>query len=307
MARSDADVFIAGLAGKGLFPFRKDAAEDVALVAADGGHLIPCAWVELGQWGKVVIAWLAGTNRGDLHAPFGWTADKGMRSMTAEEVKQRLEFVRSESNVDVYRDKTTGQELYVGRTAPNANRDKNRHNELYQQGCNLIEGLILLDNRIPGILDSRSRKKLEDAIPLFVEVVEINPANWAAMWLLGKIYQRLGDYERGLGWFAWAHRVNPVQPDAAREASIAAMELGRSEEAIPFCERAIEAKPEDPGLKANLALALLFSEKPTEARTIAKEALRRDPADATTAYLARIIDEVIDGKRPCPHHAKDLQ
>src|SRR6516164_3915558 len=63
MARSDADVFIAGLAGKGLFPFRKDAAEDVALVAADGGHLIPCAWVELGQWGKVVIAWLAGTNR----------------------------------------------------------------------------------------------------------------------------------------------------------------------------------------------------------------------------------------------------
>jgi tetratricopeptide (TPR) repeat protein len=138
-------------------------------------------------------------------------------------------------------------------------------------------------------------------------VVRINPANWAAMWLLGKIHQRLAEYELGLHWFSRAHRVNPDQPDVAREAAIAAMDAGRPEEAIPFCERAIEVSLDDPGLRANLALALLFSGNPVEAQRIAQEALARDPRDAITAQLVRIIEEVVGGRRPCPHHMRDLQ
>src|SRR5262249_30967443 len=155
-----------------------------------------------------------------------------------------LEFVRSEGQIDVYRDRTTGQEFYVGRTRSPSDQDKARHDELYRQGCGLIEGLILLDNQAPGPLDPRGRQRLEEAIPRFVEVVQINPGNWPAMWLLGKVYQRLEDYENGLQWFARAHRVNPDQPDVAREAAIAAMDLGRPEEAIAFCERAIETRPD---------------------------------------------------------------
>jgi tetratricopeptide (TPR) repeat protein len=126
------------------------------------------------------------------------------------------------------------------------------------------------------------------------------------MWLLGKVYQRLDDCEAAFAWFSRAHRIKPDQPDAAREASIAAMDLGRPEEAIPFCESAIKAKPDDPGLRANLALAYLFSGKPGEARTLSQEALARDPADSITAQLVGIIEEVLSGKRPCPHHVKDL-
>jgi Flp pilus assembly protein TadD len=137
-------------------------------------------------------------------------------------------------------------------------------------------------------------------------VVEINPENWAAMWLLGKIYQRLEDFDRSLKWFSRAHRVNPDQPNVAREAAISALELGRPEQAIAFCERAIEAKPDDAGLRGNLALALLFSNRPDEARTVAGEALRRDPTDEITTRIARIIDDVLGGSRPCPHHVRDL-
>src|SRR5262249_26802586 len=157
--------------------------------------------------------------------------------------------------------------------------DKARHNALYQQACSHIEGLIILGNEAPGQLEPHGRQRLDDAIPLFTEVVKINPGNWAAMWLLGKVYQLLPDYMQGLEWLARAQRVKPDQADVAREAGIAAMDLGRLEEAIPFCERAIEAKPDDPGLRANLALALLFSEKPSKARAAAQEALAKDPAD----------------------------
>jgi hypothetical protein len=306
MVRSDAEVFVTQLAAKGLTPYRKDVAEDVALVSPVDGPLRPCPWLEIGRWGQVVIAWLAGTNRGDLHAPSGWSADNRVEQISPEEAKRRLEFLRSEGNVDVYRDKTTGKELYVGRTASPSAQDKARHNELYRQGCSLIEGLIILDNQAPGELDPRSRQRLQDAIAAFDEVVRINPGNWNAMWLLGKVYQRLGDYDRGLQWFSRAHRVNPDQADVAREAAIAAMDLGRPEEAIPFCERAIEAKPDDPGLRANLALALLFSAKPDEAQAVAQEALRRDPGDKITAQIVRIIAEVLDGTRSCPHHMRDL-
>jgi tetratricopeptide (TPR) repeat protein len=307
MVKSDADVFVAELAEKGLTPYRKDAAEDVAMVSQVDGSLRPCAWLELGRWGPAVIAWLAGTNRGDLHAPAGWSPEGRLQQMSAEEIQRRLEFIRTDGKVDVYRDKTTGQELYVGRTVSISEQDKARHVELYQQGCRLIEGLIILDNLVAGPLDPSQRKRLQDAVPLFEEVVHINPANWAAMWLLGKIYQRLGEYEHGLSWFARAHRINPDQADVAREAAIAAMELGRAEEAIPFCERAIEANAEDPGLQANLALALLFSGKPGDARAVAQAALARDPGDQITAHLARIVEEVLSGTRPCPRHVRDLQ
>ena len=227
--------------------------------------------------------------------------------MSADEAKRRLEFVRSKDNVDVYRDKETGKELYVGRTASASDADRSRHDDLYNQGRALVKGLILLHDGTPRQIDQRDHRRLEQAIPLFGEVVRINPGNWAAMWLLGKVYQRLSDYGQGLQWFSRAHCVNPDQPDVAREAAIAAMEVGRPEEAVSFCERAIETKPDDPGLRANLAVALLFSGKPTEARKAADEALQRDPTDKITSKIVRIIDQVMAGKRPCPHHMRDLQ
>src|SRR5215471_15269907 len=114
MVWSDARVFLDRLAEKGLTPSRKNAAEDAALVSAADGLLRPCSWLELGWWGQAVIAWLAGTKSGDVHAPAGWSPQRGMQQMSAEELKRRLEFVRSEDNVDVYRDRTTGQEMYIG-------------------------------------------------------------------------------------------------------------------------------------------------------------------------------------------------
>lgn len=307
MVQSDADRFIALLAEKGLTPYRQGMAEDVAMVSQQKFCVPPCDWLELGTWRGVTIAWLAGTHPGDVVAPLGWSPERHVQLMSMENVRERLEFVRTDGQVDVYRDKTSGQEFYVGRTETTSPLDKVRHDELYQRAAALIDGLLILHSKEPAPLERPQHQRLEQAIPLFEEVVRLNPHNWAAMWLLGKVYQRLVNYEQSLNWFARAHRVNPEQVDVAREASIAAMEVGRPAEAIPFCECAIENNPNDPGLRANFALALLFSERPLEARHVAAEALQRDPADAITAQIVRFITEVLDGKRPCPHHLRDLQ
>lgn len=307
MVQRDAEVFVAHLAAKGLTPSRGGVAEDVAILDALKGPLRPCSWLVCGRLGNWTVAWLAGTPHGDLHAPPGWNADEKMQYITADDVKEHLEFVRTQDGVDVYRVKTTGQELYVGRAFPKPADINSRHTELYQQACKLTEGLLILGNDPPGRLRRRDKKRLENAVALLVEVVELNPENWPAMWLLGKIYQRLGDYAAGLAWFSRAHRVNPDQPDVAREAAIAAMDLGRPDTAVGFCERAIETNPDDAGLHANLALALLFSQRPVEAQVVVHDALARDPADEITRNIAAIIQEVICGKRRCPRRVRELQ
>jgi tetratricopeptide (TPR) repeat protein len=304
MAWHDADAFVAQLAAAGLTPFRDGAALDAALVTGHAGPLKPCEWLTFAPYEGSLVAWLAGTEPGDIHGPHGWTPDRAMRHVTAEEAKERLEFLRTENGIDVYRDKATGEEVYVGRTAREP--DDNRHDALYKRASKLCWDLILLDDREPAPLDDDARQRLAEATRLFEEVVSMNPGNWAAMWMLGKVCQRLEDPARGLEWFARAHRVNPDQVDVAREASIAAMDAGRPGEAIPFCERALQVEPDNAGLRANLALALLFCERVEEARKEVQDALARDPSDAITQTLARIVGEVAAGTRPCPHHVRDL-
>jgi tetratricopeptide (TPR) repeat protein len=304
MNSRDADHFIAELAAAGLTPFRDGAAEDVALVTQHAGLARPCDWLEFALYQGSLIAWLAGTEPGNIHAPHGWEPGRVSRHMTAEEAKERLEFLRTENGIDIYRDKQTGEEVYVGRTGPNA--DHSRHDQLYQQASNLAYDLILLDDREPVPLDDAARQRLADAVKLFEEVIALNPSNWAAMWMLGKVFQRLEDPARGLEWFARAHRVNPDQPDVAREASIAAMDAGRPADAVGYCERALQVEPDNAGLRANLALALLFCERVPEAQAMAQDALARAPDDAITQNLARTIDEVAAGRLACPHHVRDL-
>src|SRR5437660_73490 len=111
MMLPDAEAFVAQLEAKGLTACRGAAAEDIALFNAAEGPRLPCAWLETARYRGVPIAWLAGTPTGDLHAPAGWSFDKAVQHLSAAEARERLEFVRREAGVDVYRDRATGKEM----------------------------------------------------------------------------------------------------------------------------------------------------------------------------------------------------
>jgi tetratricopeptide (TPR) repeat protein len=184
--------------------------------------------------------------------------------------------------------------------------DKAQHDRLYEEAADLMDGLIVYHDQNDFELDAHGRKKLERAMRLFEHVVQMNPRNWPAFWLMGKIYQRFKDNESALDCFSKSHQNNPTHRDVAREAAIAAMESRKPELAVGFCERAIQAQPSNAGLRANLALALLFSDRPHEAREVVSYSLKLDPNDTITANIRQVIDEVINGSRPCPHHTDDL-
>lgn len=174
------------------------------------------------------------------------------------------------------------------------------HNRAFQDGSELVKGeLLLTGSRAPACVDQSCRARLERALCLFARVLEINPKNWAAMWLAGKLHQRLGDDSAALAWFSKAHSENPSQPDVAREASICAMALGRSTDAIYYAQRALHSKPSDSGLQANLALAFLLAGRLDEAKTAVVKALAIDASDSVSQTIRSMTDHFADcRKRP---------
>jgi Flp pilus assembly protein TadD len=174
------------------------------------------------------------------------------------------------------------------------------HDRLYIAATTLLKRDNILILGPPVSLNWFARRRVRKAIRLLSQVVELNPANWAALWIRGKAHQALGESELALDSFSASRLLNENNPDVAREAGISAMECGRPQLAIEFTRAALKLKPDDPGLQANLGLAHLFAQQPQVARTVLDAALAKDPNDKITQTVSKLVNEVLQGKRACP-------
>ena len=125
MSPDDVRAFIAMLERRGLRYVVEGKPQDVAVVDQLRGPTMPSDWLEFGHVGldgnKVAVARLAGSSLHQVLTPDGW-AFEGSLSHTfgfvPEAAKDKaLQFLRSESGLDVYLNRLTGQEVYVGRTS----------------------------------------------------------------------------------------------------------------------------------------------------------------------------------------------
>ena len=171
----------------------------------------------------------------------------------------------------------------------------------------MIEGEIKLQNRLPASKPSwSSRRKLKQAISNFEQTLQINPTNWSSMWALGKIYQRLDDYATALNWFTKAHEINGANPDVTREAALCAMSLGDATAAMTFTSAAMTLNPNDAGLVANHALALLLDHQPERAKATAEQAVAVAPQDSVSKNVLRFINDVIERRKPYPTNFRNV-
>ena len=182
------------------------------------------------------------------------------------------------------------------------------HDEIYKKAWSLISGeMRLAENAHVQKVGFFTRRKLNKAIALFEQTIQLNPNNWASMWALGKIYDRFGEDSTAFDWFVKAHRIEPNNPDVAREAALSALNIGKNKEAVELTEAAIRLKPEDFGLVSNLALALLFEGRLDDAREKAKDAVEANPNDKISKDVLTLIEQVISGKRTKPKSVRELK
>jgi tetratricopeptide (TPR) repeat protein len=316
MTMADVKLFLKALAARGLTTAdEKGVSIDVALVIEGDVNDYPYLWLEHGIIQGRPAAWLAGTDPGELVIVECEQKSTDMKRISEKELRESFVFVGTENGVQAYRNRRTGDMLYIGRTSPGAphtleemtSTEVTEHNRAFEQAVGLAEHEIPLHRRQymprPGWW---AHRKLRRALSLFARVLELQPDDWSAMWLVGMIHKRFGEYSSALQWFERAYQVSSYHPDVAREACSCAMELSHHEVAISFAVRAVQAKPEEAGLRSNLALALLLGGRVAEAKAEIEQTIAQDPSDQISLGVRRTIDRFVLSKEKPPSTLRAL-
>jgi tetratricopeptide (TPR) repeat protein len=180
------------------------------------------------------------------------------------------------------------------------------HNALYDEAWGLAQRLIRHSSQPAAPPGWIARRRLLKARALFERALAINAAGWQSMWALGKIHQRLDENVQALSWFLRAADIQPDNPDITREASIAAMALGNGQQAVELSATALRTTPDDSGLLANHALALMLAGKLDDAVAFAMRAVLRSPGDRASRRVQALVGEVASGRRAQPKRLANI-
>lgn len=181
-------------------------------------------------------------------------------------------------------------------------RPHSEHDRLYLSGSKLIRPHLRLANRPETALSNAARAEVVAGLELLRSALQLRPRhpnNWATYWLIGKAHEALGQFEESYRCFQLAFSENGRQVDVARELCRACIETKRFAEAVLLARRARDIAPRDPGIIANLALALLLNGEKCEALTTARVAHGLDPSDRKTNSLLKHIENSQDDSFNC--------
>lgn len=272
---------------------------DVVLVSEFDRSVTPyCEWLVTGQWGKAVIAWKAGTQPETVVAREGWDpkVGSGLHFHDSDSM-DHLEFLRLEDRIEVYLDKNTGKEVFIGRTSPSLEA-------LFKTASESIGEHFVTVGEEP--LSGEKAKKVAEAIELLDKALAEAPEWWNALWYRGKGYLALGNCELAYESFRRAYELERNVEAIPQELAGVCLELGKFEEAVDVAERAASLDPKDVGLIGNLAVAYLLAGRITAAKKSIAAAISIDGSDSVNNYLNQVIAEVAEGKRPQPHSMAEL-
>jgi len=187
-------------------------------------------------------------------------------------------------------------------------REIELHNSLFEQAVKLLDGELWLDGapRSKTPPTSELRDRLQSARSSLERVLAINAANTSAMFLLGKIHQRMREPEAAARHFLQAHNVERGNTNFLTDTANELLEVGRATEAVACLEKAITLQPKDSSLLSNLAIAFLVAGKPALAREKAEAAKALNPKDRLPELVFVILDLVRQGKAPLPRSTRDI-
>jgi tetratricopeptide (TPR) repeat protein len=173
-------------------------------------------------------------------------------------------------------------------------------NQLYEQACNKMKGLVILEGYRPKGIGFFDKLRANKAIKYFDQALSIYPDHFQSLFFLGKLYQRLGNYEQALSYFDTALKLEQTNHNIPQEASLVAMNLNQVDKAIEYSKEALRRKPDDFALLGNHSMNLLIAGLDYEAKETIETAISLNPADNINQRIKTKIHGVISGqiKRP---------
>ena len=175
------------------------------------------------------------------------------------------------------------------------------HDAIYRRALDVLQTYYQGGNSHTQIVTTPAgRDSLQRACEMFERVIAINPDNWSAMFGLGIAHNLLKEPEAAYLAFASAYRLRNCEPDVGRELMLVSMVLGKAEEALIISQHVVSMCPNDPGLWANHALALLMNSRVLEAVNAITCALRMDMDDPLSQAVYQVAKECEEARDPCP-------
>ena len=298
MSNDDAGAFVKKLEALGLNG-TNGPNPDLVLVNEFNQDVYPyCEWLELGNYQKAIVAWKAGSDPEKLVAHEGFDPAVGSGLLFRDKTNLHdLEFLRVEGNIEVYLDKRSGDEVFLGRTrTPEV---------LFQTACEAIRPHF----KIPG--DPPVASEEADAVNLAIadleKLITDYPEFSQAMFFCGKGYIALGQYGSAYRHFAKGYELEPQVEGYARELGGVCLELGKFDEAVVVGEKAAALKPDDCETLGNLSIIYLMARRIDAARKAIKSALKIAPEDNVNQNLYALIESVANGQRAQPTSMKDIR
>ncbi len=150
------------------------------------------------------------------------------------------------------------------------------------------------------------KKKLEQAIKLYDEVLVLVPDHWVSMFFKGKAYQALGDHENAYQSFKRAFHQQVENKDVLNEYALEAMELGYFEEALETLEEGQNKYQTDLGVRGNYALALIMNNRIDDGLKVLHQVQDIWPNDGITKSIIVIAEKIHSGEATLPSTVSGL-
>ncbi len=128
MVPADVQAFADSLAARGLTYVADGAAQHLVVVDQMRGPLVRCDWIEFGQIDldgdpkqRVAACGLIGSTQSVVITPEGWSFENSLSSsfgsVPNEQDEKSLTFLRHQDGMDVYHNRLTGKEVFIGRAS----------------------------------------------------------------------------------------------------------------------------------------------------------------------------------------------
>lgn len=304
MTPADVEVYVRSLEDGGLVFESDGGACDLAVVMQLHGPTIPAPWLEYGRVEtptmKVEICTLAGEPPGDIVAPGWWTYEGSLSEnpgfVDDEAMDERVEFLRHEDGIDVFRDRATGKEVYMGRPAFAGDSEAAvgaRLRLIVREALSIEQELSTSDEGAdPARRATLSARLAEDLLPAVDEITggpgsQLSSA-WGARGIVLRLLDRRAEAETA---FRRAHELDPRALNTLLELVRCLAEQRKFEEALPFARDAVDVAPASAAAWGNLAMTLVKTRDRVGARQAIDRAIELDPDDQINRYILENFDK----------------
>lgn len=311
MVMDDAVAYVRRLVESGFTAVQGGHSRDIALADQDVGFLWPCDYLEFDGSGPLAAVRRVGSRTLGVAVASNDQEFKSQITIgSTKEFEAKFEHVETSGRVEVYRDRSTGELVYVGRTMDEERGKVSAEMVHAQDFLAMSERLVNPDVYNPPRWMFRRvfwRRKLRRALSLLEDCVEAAPWTADAHFWIGTIRHALGDSHGALDAFDRALVAQPREGYILTEATVAALSAGLYDTASALSEICTAIQPQVTGVRNNLAIAYLLSGRIDDALTEIRTSNSLSSGDQNTTSLLELIEGVSDGSIPRPRDMKDLQ